>query len=413
MKKNNTGKELIIKIMVCMLFFTFFAIVSNTITGHAAGKKEVRVFGIEGLVDAINNKSVGTIILRTDSYDDIVIPANKNAKSKKLIVEAKNCKITNKAVFKSIELQEINKYTEAVSGNVITINSKYLINLEISKKKSLKKLIISRFYGLDELECYMNLKKGAKIKNIECKFGDETYKWDKKTGELTFDYDTEILVYHVEMQFDKSGRLLHRYIKSDLTYGQEINCIYDKNGNILEVNSILDRTDIEYKESIKFSYDSKNRRTSYCVYYPYWNVPKRTEKYYYDSKDREIKVEVDDLEYIDDIEKEYDSKGRLVKEIKNRINISAFEETNGKKSTSTWEYKYDDYGFCVLDYYTSSDSPMYNSTKTYTYDENGDKTVEIFSWADGDGYTVYYEYDEMGIEQKSKMIRADGSVVEH
>ena len=87
MKKNNTGKELMIKIMVCSLLIAFGVIVSNTITGYAATKNEVRVFGLEGLVEAVNNKSVGTIILRTDSYADIVIPSNKNAK-RKLIVEA-------------------------------------------------------------------------------------------------------------------------------------------------------------------------------------------------------------------------------------------------------------------------------------------------------------------------------------
>ena len=86
----------------------------------AADEKTVRVTTQKELNKALKDSSIDTVILRTDTYDSITI-SSKKAKKKKLIVDAPNSIIVNKAKFKSVVLENAEYYTEDVSGNNITI----------------------------------------------------------------------------------------------------------------------------------------------------------------------------------------------------------------------------------------------------------------------------------------------------
>lgn len=63
----------------------------------------------------------GGIIFKTDAYMKLTIKNVKAAKTKKLIIEAPNTDIINKAVCADIEIMEAGSYTEAANGNNISL----------------------------------------------------------------------------------------------------------------------------------------------------------------------------------------------------------------------------------------------------------------------------------------------------
>ena len=88
---------------VLALMAALFTGLSRPEKASAAEGNTVRVATQKELKKALKDSSVETIILRTNTYDSITI-SSKKAKNKKLIVDAYNSKITNKAKFKSITL---------------------------------------------------------------------------------------------------------------------------------------------------------------------------------------------------------------------------------------------------------------------------------------------------------------------
>ena len=133
---------------------------------HAGEGKTVRVSTAKQLKKAIKNEDVGTIILRTKAYITITIKADKAAADKFLIVDAAHVNVVNKAVFAGIEIRSVNKYTESVSGNKISLTGYFDNDLDaftVSKKKQVESLKISN--GSDYYPGYV-LRKGAKVKEL-------------------------------------------------------------------------------------------------------------------------------------------------------------------------------------------------------------------------------------------------------
>lgn len=88
----------------------------------ASGKTaSVTVSTAKKIKSAMKKSNVGVIIFKTDAYMKLTIKNVKTAKTKKLIIEAPNTDIINKAVFADIEIIEAGSYTEAVNGNNISL----------------------------------------------------------------------------------------------------------------------------------------------------------------------------------------------------------------------------------------------------------------------------------------------------
>ena len=373
MKNTNYKKIIISLVMILSIVLPVF--ITNTVEAHAASKKTVRVATEKQLKSALKNSKVGTIILRTQTYNDITINSKK-AKKKNIIIDAPNAVVTNKSKFKSIELQNAAKYIEAVSGNTITTTAAYV--LEVAEGCSVKKLIMPYL-----LPGYI-IRKGASIKSIVLKNLKHVSTFDKKTRTLSFettgtwtsydytyygdDGDDVISEEYPEIYtaiLDKSGRTLsYNYMgwQSDYTYEYK----YDKNGNCTECrvtneeNGLLERTTY-------YDYDDGNNKVSENnehSYHPYdYGV-----KYIYDKQGRLSEVISSSEEYSEETEYNYDEKGRVIGECTNKF---WFENDGRLSSRRSWITKNE-------------------------YDKNGNLVKSIISYDEGFSYNYFYEYDKEG-----------------
>ena len=177
---------------------------AGTIDVQAASKKTVRVATEKELKAALKNSSVGTVILRTGTYDPITI-SSKKAKKKKIIVDAPNSIITNKSVFKSVEILSARKYIEDVSGNKVSSDGK--TQIEIAAGKSMKKLTFSN------LSVDFVIRKGAAIKSLSYENEYVSSSFNSKTRELIYcdtlnSFMGKEYVKEYTLALDKSGRVL-------------------------------------------------------------------------------------------------------------------------------------------------------------------------------------------------------------
>ena len=199
------------KVLGSILVLAMVIVVSQSVTAKAADKK-VRVNTYDELVAAVNNKSVETIVLKTDIHGTYNISALENAKSKKLIIYAPYVSIVNKAVWESVEIEYVSHFKEAVSGNTIYIKTSALENFEVAKKVSVKKLGLKDFYGYEETRFYYIVRKGGKVKNITyVDYDGKEYKFDKNNLVLNFKGDAFEWSESadVEILFDKNGRIVN------------------------------------------------------------------------------------------------------------------------------------------------------------------------------------------------------------
>ena len=401
MKKRNSRFS--IKPFICLLMLALTIIITASVTVHAAAKKTVRVTTQQELIDAINDSSVGTIVLKTETRDSITIPSNKNAKSKKLQVVAPYSVITNKAKFKSITLGSASLFKEAVSGNTIEVESFALSNLELAKKKSIKKLVITDYNGFEETSMYSVIRKGAKIKSIAYKDGKETVAMDKSSRTLSFHGEAYEWGEPVDVviTFDKSGRMLKRTETFEYETDTEFTYKYDKNGNLLESRGYVFYEDNEdgkptEVEVNKYTYDSKNRKQTSSEQGRYSAIVTDS-SFYYDGKGRLIRVASEDnMEDKFIREYTYDSKGRVVKEI--------YENQEFSRST---EYEYNNKGYLTYEKYTDTDYENC-ATSVYEYDKYGNRVKDTNTGFYGDVSTYEYSYTEMGEWLSTTMTDPDG-----
>ena len=405
--KKQKKSSFSIKPIICLALLALCIIITSAVKGHAAGKKTVRVTTQDELVDAINNANVGTIILRSETRDAITIASNENAKGKKIVIDVPYATVTNKAKFKYITVSGASMYKEAVSGNTIEIPTYYLANLELAKKKSIKKLVLTGYTGFEEIDMYSIVRKGAKIKNIVFKNYAGTTAMDKSTRTLTFEEEAfewcEPTV--VTIKFDKSGRMIFRSedYESEYENDTEYTYTYDKNGNMVEAIGYVyydeEKTDVESRNN---TYDKKNRvktsinrgRYSALVY---------STSYEYDSKGRVLRS-VTECSTIDGDKGDgtYDNKSEYTYDKKNRVTKMVYEYTDSNsyddnvKIVTITEYEYNDKGFLTTEKSTDSSKPGQYSLNSYSYDKYGNNTKDVFRNYDGEISTNESSYNELG-----------------
>ena len=373
-------------VIAFLLMAAMIAGISNTAGLQAASKKTVRVAIAKELKAALKDTSVGTVILRTETFDPITI-SSKKTKKKKLIVDAPNSIVTNRSVFKSVEIISARKYIEDVSGNTLSVKGK--TDLEIAAEKSVKKLTFS------DQTVYFNIRKKASVKTLSYKSENISSSFDSKTNELTVSdksYSSmgEEYVIKYIYKLDKSGRVLS--IARDKSSGGNVirTYQYDDNGNLLVEEQKLSSG--ETQVCIKNTYDKNNNRTS-CTeeYYSGEDTSTYREESEYDKNGNEIKRKLQKPSETFMYEISYDTKGRPVKGT-----VTSLEPDK----SYVVEYKYDKKGFLIkqLEYVNGEE----DTVSTNTYDKFGNKVSSyiVVKNPDGDDYSLerIYSFDELGNE---------------
>ncbi|MBP5159928.1 MAG: hypothetical protein ILP10_06465 [Lachnospiraceae bacterium] len=373
MKMSDLFKKLVTLAVCAVMIFSL----SGGYVAKADTEGTVRVYDIETLDKAIASSDVSTIIFRTLAYIDVTIAANDAAKGKKLVIDAENASFTNKAKFKSIEIQCAYAYTESVSGNEITIAGPIFKDnrIVVSAKKKVKKLTLYSEYG--EFFKTWTLRKNAKIKSFEYIYANGTVlksDFDKKNKKISINftnpYDCKIAFTAL---FDKNGRVLRITSESDgAEFCYDYKYTYDNAGNITKVKGY------------------ENESGGFVSTYKY--VKNRLKKSVHDSFTHQV------TQY------SYNKKGLLTKEkFKSTDSIDGITfyvtstvkntyDKNGRKKTvemtETTEYENEEYPTGTIASKTEN-----------TYDEKGFNTKVVRTQEYGGEtkrYTYTYEYNAAG-----------------
>ena len=320
---------------------------------QAASGKTVTVSSAKKLKSAMKKSNVGTIIFKTDAFGTLTIKNVKTAGDKKLIIDAENTDVTNKAVFAEIEIKGAKSYTEAVSGNNINLTGYIDGDREgfcIAKKKTVESLkIYSDYFSSPKY----TLRKGAKIKAL-------TLIYDK--GSALVESSFNAAKRQLTLKFDNAYDCYQSYVIKLDKYGRETAIKCDSDG-------------VEFYCDYTFKYDTNGNLTEWAGDS---NMDPGLTKYTY-SGDRLVKVESYGFaESV--IEYEYDSKGNLLKSF-NHVDDSI----DGQPFVSEHieEYRYDDKGRVIYekweDYYSDGSNPELTRTYLreyeYTYDSKGNRTT--------------------------------------
>lgn len=360
----------------------FAAGIIGSVEIQAASKKTVRVLNQAELNKALKNSKVGTIILRTSSYDKITINSNK-AKKKKIIIDAPSVVVENKSKFKSIEIQSAATYIENVSGNSITyLYSDYFI---IADGKKVKKLTMKTF-DTDYI-----VGKDASITTLQYDINGKKSSVDKKTGNLkvtctfsigdNWDYEEVDVVYDIVL--DGSGRITgfsYKNPEDGMVYKTDVK--YDKYGNFTEVKEADANGKVIRKRT--YEYDKNHNMT---LLKNDEDGSSFTSSYVYDSQGRYTSVGYESEYYNIKNTFEYDSNGR-------KTGMTTYSEYLYPGYEYVTEYTtvntYDKNGFIlsVNEDYTDG----HKCTQTYEYDKSGNNTYSCRTEIMADGNTVKYEY---------------------
>ena len=347
-------------INVCAFALVLAAVLMlGTVPAKADTGKAVRVSTVKELKSAMKNSNVGTIYFRTQAYLTVKIPSVKKASGKELIIDAPNCVITNKSKFLSINILKAASYTEAASGNVITLTGQF-IDFTVAKKKTVTELTICD-PALPEGNLEYTLRKGAKIESLQLMYTKlelpqvSEYNAKKKTLRFAFKNIYDLDETHI-YKLDKYGRITSS-VNPHPEFGTEAAFKYDKNGNLLTTTV------------------DDNR--GYIV-----------ETFTYDKKYRPVKsVSTEEGEFFNQYDYDYDAKGNLVK--------ISYKEAGDY--TSVTETTYDSKGRPITNTSTGGD---HSYKYVYTYDANGLR-IKTESTVDGQKSTTYtYEYNKRGDKLK-------------
>lgn len=325
---------------------------------QAASGKTVTVSTAKKLKSAMKKSNVGVIIFKTNAYTKLTIKNVKAAKTKKLIIEAPNTDIINKAVFADIELKEAGSYTEAANGNNISLAG-YINggreNFIIAKKKTVESL---KIYSTYFSEPKYTIRKGAKIKNITLIANSESTpvesSFNSAKRQLTLKYDNEYgYIQSYVIKLDKYGRMISIKCEAE---GAEFDCDYtfkyDSNGNLTESSG---DDNMDGPAVTKYTYEG----------------------------DRLIKSESSGFsESV--TEYEYDSKGNLLKEF---THIDDSMDGQPFVVEEIRIYKYDDQGRLIYekledysnDYMHPELTLGYHHEYEYMYDSKGNRTTKEIS----------------------------------
>ena len=325
---------------------------------QAASGKTVTVSTAKKLKSAMKKSNVGVIIFKTNAYTKLTIKNVKTAKTKRLIIEAPNTDIINKAVFADIEIKEAGSYTEAANGNNISLTG-YINggreNFIIAKKKTVESLkIYSNYFS----EPKYTIRKGGKIKNITLIANTEPTlvesSFNSAKRQLTLKYDNEYgYIQSYVIKLDKYSRMTSIKCEAE---GAEFDCDYtfkyDSNGNLTESSG---DDNMDGPAVTKYTYEGDRLIKS-----EYSGFSESVTEYEYDSKGNLLK----EFTHIDD---SMDGQPFVVEEI--RI------------------YKYDDQGRLIYekledysnDYMHPELTLGYHYEYEYTYDSKGNRTTKEIS----------------------------------
>ena len=369
MKRKNIKS---LAMAVCTLALVLFAVLMvSAVPAKADTGKTVRVSTVKELKSAMKKSGVGTIIFRTQAYLTLKIPNSKKAANKELIIDAPNSVITNKAKFLNINILKAASYTEAVSGNLITLTGQF-IDFTVAKKKSVEELTICD-PALPDGNLEYTLRKGAKIKSLQLLYTQyEMPQWstyDAKTRTVTHSYKNRYEIYDTFIyKLDKYGRVISTE-KPHLEFDSYAAFKYDKNGNLITTTIEDARGYVEET----FTYDGKGRALS--------------------------SISTVDDEVISKNSYTYDSKGRMTMLIN--------ESDGGYTVTST--FTYDNKGKLLS---KISENPNHTYKYVYYYDANGLR-IKTESTVDGRKDITYeYEYNKRGdLLKESQITTANTSIV--
>ncbi|MBQ5933866.1 MAG: hypothetical protein IJL55_09195 [Lachnospiraceae bacterium] len=348
-------KSKLIAVLVIVLTALIICIPQDV---QAASGKTVTVSTAKKLKSAMKKSNVGVIIFKTNAYTKLTIKNVKTAKTKRLIIEAPNTDIINKAVFADIEIKEAGSYTEAANGNNISLTG-YINggreNFIIAKKKTVESLkIYSNYFS----EPKYTIRKGGKIKNITLIANTEPTlvesSFNSAKRQLTLKYDNEYgYIQSYVIKLDKYSRMTSIKCEAE---GAEFDCDYtfkyDSNGNLTESSG---DDNMDGPAVTKYTYEG----------------------------DRLIRSESSGFsESV--IEYEYDSKGNLLKEF---THIDDSMDGQPFVVEEIRIYKYDDQGRLIYekledysnDYMHPELTRGYHYEYEYTYDSKGNRTTKEIS----------------------------------
>ncbi|MBR4343502.1 MAG: hypothetical protein IKP88_12510 [Lachnospiraceae bacterium] len=364
-------KKLILVLVISLVLPIFF---QGTVEVQAASKKTVRVATEKQLKTALKNLKVGTIVLRTGTYNTITIKSSK-AQNKKIIIDAPNAIITNTAKFKTVEIIDAKKYIEAVSGNSLKISVSGV--LEVAEGFKVKKLVMTN------VPIEYTVHKNASIKNIIIADKNHKSTFDKKTRILFFETVGEWTSYSLDYYGNEEDLITQEY---PIYYA----AVLDKSGRTILVSYTGWACD--YKYEYKYNDDGK------CVELKQYNeetgILEQTSYYEYDNSGNcvEEKMEHSYEPYSYAIEYTYDKKGRIEKSV-----------NSGKYYVENTEYSYDDKNRLTSTDTTTvwfegdSISSRKSWSISYIYDKNGFlQTKELLYPDEYFSYLYNYEYDKYG-----------------
>lgn len=206
MKKRINVLAKVSVMAICIMLALVFI---STVSVKAESNDTVRVSTAKELTAAIQNKDVEVIYLRTDAYIDITINADKAAAGKYLYIYAPNVNITNKAVFARIDINEVNSFTEEVSGNNFYLpDYTYNKGIIVAENITVNSIILD---GSDFKKSKYTLRKGAKVNEVELHYygaGFPTSRYNKTKNLVTLkavNKSGNKESYTVKL--DKSGRI--------------------------------------------------------------------------------------------------------------------------------------------------------------------------------------------------------------
>ena len=347
------------------------------VEAKTSGKKKVTVWNEKKLKSALKNPKVGTIEFNSLTFSEITIRSTK-AKNKKLIIVAPNAAIKNTANFKSIEVEHVRSYTEAVNGNTIKVHNNHI---NVAEGVKVKKLVIT-----DPNSFGYNLMKDASVKSVVVADDKHKSTFDKDTRTLTFDtvgvwysYDpdyygtdeglvTEEYPIHYTAVLDESGRILRStYSGWVMDYREEHK--YNESGYIIESKRYdLSSGDLELESYLEYIYDGDQ-----CVEtidHMYDPTPV-TYKDVYDINGRLAETHNSGKYFCEDMKYTYDENGLNVFTEGSKIVTDSGKFDQNKSWTET--ITYDKNGLMLKDVFEEE----YNMTvKTYEYDKNG-KCIDL------------------------------------
>lgn len=378
---KSSTKHVIRTFFCIVLTLTLVAGLINItpVRAKAANVSVKSVYTVKQLKKAMKAKSAATIVFRSESVDPVTIPSVKKAKNKDLIILAPYSSVKNKSKFKTITVNTVKDYTEAVSGNTIIWEDIYNDGFTVAKGKTVEKLTFTNWLGFDPT---YRVRKGAKIKSVVFEsvnknigVADTKTKSLSVEGQASFDELSDL--YRAIYTFDKSLRITKSVINSAYQGESVMTYEYDKNGNPVEITrmepgDVISTTIREFDSNNNLisinSIDNSGEGSS--VYYEYNS----------DGKLVYYAVRYSDGFDMYNVTYKYDSKGRCIED-----SLVPYDVKNN--------YSYDSAGRCIE---KVNDQKGDVTVTTYIYNKNG--LLEKTEAKDDEGITLVqkYVYDFLG-----------------